>query len=275
MFELRDTQSGSSFSGRVNDVFSALGSGSVKQPDKLDDKNFTKPDFDQQQLKRSIRQTDRPPASHKKRETDRQQGSEFKHPAELLKAAGGGGGGNRHEGDHQRREENRHADGYRRGGGGRGGRPARGRKVPDFKKNPGKWTKYSLADVDNMTDRSNTAAALQFLQTLKNKTEDDQPAFDPSQKLVFKKPLKKKETSSRVEDHQQNQMTKETQAEDSDDTSSNAANKGSFVGSKQIMPEFNFGVKRNKDKPEKTPTKSAKHSKEMKLSHLDDEECDE
>ena len=48
-------------------------------------------------------------------------------------------------------------------GGGRG----RGRFVPDHKKNPNKWTKYSLADVDLVTDRGNTAAALDFLKDLR------------------------------------------------------------------------------------------------------------
>lgn len=257
MFELRDTQQpGSNFSGRVNDVFSALGSGSVKPPDKSDDKDIPKPDFDQQQLYRSTKHS-RPDKTLERKAAG---GGRFKHPAEALRP--------QHRGN--RRLE-------------RGG----GRSIPDFKKNPGKWTKYSLADVDNMTERSNTAAALQFLQTIKDsKTTDEQPAFDPSQKVVFKKPGKKDGKAGEQRDKETREPLQPPQTTDDDmdcETTTTSQtpplaprDKPVFSGAKQIMPEYNFGAKRDKKTKDKKSlaAKSAKPAKEMRLSHLD-EECDE
>merc|ERR1719228_454953 len=46
--------------------------------------------------------------------------------------------------------------------------------IPDHRKNPHKWTKYTLEDVsaDQMSDRSNTKAALQFLTELKDQKRE-------------------------------------------------------------------------------------------------------
>jgi len=272
MFALRDTLSDSNFSGRVNDVFSALGSGSVKQPDQSDKQDCNKSNLDKQKPNQSNKPTDRQLPSHQRRDEERKSrndNSRFKHPAELLRAADGGGfrGGEGYQGYGGR--------GGNRGHGGRGGQGNRGRRVPDYKKNPGKWTKYSLADVDNMTDRSNTAAALQFLSTLKNKSEDDKPAFDPSQKVVFKKPSKKNVSNSTIDEGKERSQadiadTKQMETEE-DNLDNSSADRPTFVGSKQVMPEYNFGAKRNKTKPEKSATKSFKPSRELKLSHLDED----
>ena len=181
-FHLRDTLSESGFSNRVDSVFAALGSGSVKSPDNAGGSSSNSgssrrrdqptPNFDQDQYNRSIRPKE---SNAKRRKFD--ENFDFKHPAEFLRpegrdrpTSGGSGMGN---------NQGRGTGGHRGGGGGNnrdrvvargrgnGGGRGRGGYTPDYKKNPDKWTKYSLADVDNMTDRSNSAAAFQFLKALK------------------------------------------------------------------------------------------------------------
>jgi len=278
MFHLRDALSGSEISGRINDVFSALGSGSVRQPDRSDNKDTDKPNFDRHQLERSKGQTSTANQTNKRgdeeeggsrgaNEGDRSRKGEFKHPAEFLKPS------------HREEKSGRRTGQEARGGQqSRGGR--KGRYVPDHKKNPDKWTKYTLADVDNMTDRSNTAAAMQFLQNIKKNKSEDEPAFDPSQKVVFKKPAKKCATSSlsSEENHRDEMNTTpddEPMPNDADTNPETGEARPRFVGSKQILPEYNFGAaKRTKKQPTDKARKSGKPGKEMKLSHLDDEEDD-
>ena len=79
--------------------------------------------------------------------------------------------------------------GFRGRGGGRGGR------LPDFAKNPEKYTKYSLKDVDLPNNRSNSEAAFAFLDSLKQRSQEPEEKFDThqsDQKIVFKKPTKKR-----------------------------------------------------------------------------------
>ena len=153
--------------------------------------DINRPDFDRQQLERNIKPSPAQENQHRKRQwtdndrrrdedaaapgggvTDsaRRRQDTFKHPAEFLKpdnrrrqtsnqSGTGGGGRDRRDGNGDRRN--------RDGGGGHGWRGRGGARVPDYKKNPDKWTKYSLEDVDTMTNRQNTSAALQFLKTLK------------------------------------------------------------------------------------------------------------
>merc|ERR1712012_247272 len=74
----------------------------------------------------------------------------------------------------------------------RGGGRGRGGRVPDFVKNPEKYTKYSLKDVPEVSNKSNSAAAFDFLRKLKeDKDGDAEPAADLNQKIVFKKREKK------------------------------------------------------------------------------------
>ena len=135
-FQLRDALVSAEFTGRMADVFGGLGSGQVKA-DKGDLKRMrdARPDFDQQQMERS--------GLFKEKEqfdkSDKEEVVQFKRPK---------------------------IDNNQRGGGG-GGRGGRGGKMPGFKKNPSGYTKYSLADVAELSDRSNSAAAFDFLRKLK------------------------------------------------------------------------------------------------------------
>ncbi|XP_027724519.1 protein TSSC4 [Vombatus ursinus] len=88
-------------------------------------------------------------------------------------------------------------------------RPVRA-QVPDYVTHPERWTKYSLEDVPEGSDRSNRAVALEFLGDLKKRAGGQSPApqescapsfnQDPSSRgagrIVFTKPAKAGEAGS-------------------------------------------------------------------------------
>lgn len=71
-------------------------------------------------------------------------------------------------------------------------------KVPDHVVNPKKYTKYTLSDVsrDQMSDRSNTRAAFDFLKELKDRQQpsssQDGDQLEENDKVTFKKPVRNK-----------------------------------------------------------------------------------
>lgn len=71
-------------------------------------------------------------------------------------------------------------------------RPFNRHKAPDYTKNPSKYTKYSLSDVPNVSDRSNTQTALSFLKELSDRKEKVQELTDNAEenpsKIMFKRP---------------------------------------------------------------------------------------
>lgn len=284
-FHLRDSLTEPGFTNRVDSVFAALGSGSVKAPDGAGssiDRNQT-PSFDQDQFNRSIK----PKESNQKRrkyETD----LDFKHPAEFLRPESrerspreGVAVENVARGRDQREGRGGSYRGGNRGGN-RGGRGGERGHIPDYKKNPGNWTKYSLADAENVTDRSNTAAAFQFLKSIKsgNKSDSDNEessSMDTSEKLVFKKPSRKKgegnskSTDANISTTDEDDSTDQAEAS-AVDTEIAKESKAKFVGSKNVMPECVVGAKPTKDKKVK---EKSKMKDKLVLSHLQDEEEDE
>ncbi|XP_019871554.2 protein TSSC4 [Aethina tumida] len=129
-------------------------------------------------------------------------------------------------------------------------------KIPDFKKNPHKWTKYSLDDVrdEDISDRSNTRAALSFLNDLKSRrsienADNEQAESDRPAKVLF--------NSSRLE-------KPEKQPDEE---------KPSFRSSKLVMPEYVVGQKMKKDKKNASIKKTK--IKELKLDHLMDDDDDQ
>ncbi|CAH1112163.1 unnamed protein product [Psylliodes chrysocephalus] len=126
-------------------------------------------------------------------------------------------------------------------------------RIPDFKKHPHKWTRYTLDDVEDVSDKSNTKAALSFLQELNerklvdNSFEEDK--VDLSKKIVFKKQNKFEETRPTV-------------LEDPEKV------EAGFRSSKVIMPEYVVGQKVKKAKQKK----SVNLGKELKLDHLYEDE---
>lgn len=122
-------------------------------------------------------------------------------------------------------------------------------KAPDFKLHPHKWTKYSLADVNEMNDKSNASAAFAFLKEMQTrKCKESDNVDEEEKKIVFKRIVKPEEPEVRA----------------------------SFQSSKLIMPEYEFGKKtqKKKNRPERK-TDGNSTSKEIKLGHLMEDEIDE
>lgn len=126
--------------------------------------------------------------------------------------------------------------------------------TPDHKKNPHKWVKYNLATTSDVTDKSNTAAALSFLRDLeerKRKLDNVDEPIDTSGKIVFKKPRTFKETSEKGK---------------------------TYRDGKLCMPAFEFGSgsKKQKESKKKMTTRIEVLSQKTKipscLSHLEEEE---
>lgn len=144
------------------------------------------------------------------------------------------------------------------------------RTCPDYKLNPGKWTYYNLEDVsaDSMSEKSNTAAAEHFLDSIdsersskKQKTDPDNTKPDPDiemadtpTKVIFRKPQVKDEIS----DVRCNLIS--------------GAGKGVLV-----MPEYVVGQKSTprKSRPSKFVSSSSQSSATVTLSHVIDEDYDE
>ncbi|CAH1372698.1 U5 small nuclear ribonucleoprotein TSSC4 [Tenebrio molitor] len=122
--------------------------------------------------------------------------------------------------------------------------------IPDFKKNPHKWKKYSLADVkdEDMSDKSNTKAALSFLNELKsrNNHEVKSDRAEESRKIVFKKVPS---VGSAI-----NVLNTDDEV------------KPTFKSSKVIMPEYVVGEKVKKEKKNRNLKSSA--IVQLKLDHL-------
>lgn len=132
-FQLRDTLASAEFSGRLADVFAGLGSGQIKaDKDNLKRMNEAKPNFDKQQMERSGQFHDKVKVKDNNDDV-----VEFKRPKLEKKDFG------------------------------LVSKRGRGGRMPGFKRNPEGYTKYSLADVPELSDRSNSAAAFDFLRKLK------------------------------------------------------------------------------------------------------------
>jgi len=155
------------------------------------------------------------------------------------------------------------------------GNPRGPKRTPDHVVNPNKYTKYDLSDVskDQLSDRSNSRAAFDFLRQLKDrKKEEDNSNSDQDEqdfetrKVSFKKPFNFKKPS--------------TPGSPKAELTSSAAVQD---GNKRIMPECVVGQKSKpksivkSDDSSKTSEKSKikKSSKTICLSHLDEEEDDE
>lgn len=110
--------------------------------------------------------------------------------------------------------------------------------MPDFKRNPHRWVRYSLGDVsqDDMSEQTNRSAALSFLRELDERkrreaTEDGDDMEDDAKKpIVFRNP--KRVYKPPVE-----------KLANKDDEV-----KAHFVSTKLIMPEYVVGKKKRLEK---------------------------
>ncbi|CAK1544999.1 unnamed protein product [Leptosia nina] len=137
----------------------------------------------------------------------------------------------------------------------------RPKTVPDFLKNPQKWSYYSLCDVtpDQMSDSTNAATALAFIQEMEERNNTYSIVTDETG-AVFKKPT-----------FQMSKTIKPQEVEEKNIV---------FKNNKIIMPEYVVGVKKpiRSPKPIKTKIQKGENTKkvELKLNHLyDDDIADE
>lgn len=124
-------------------------------------------------------------------------------------------------------------------------------RIPDHCVNPHKWTKYSLEDVksEDMSERSNTAAAFAFLKEIESRKGNIQmETSDVEKKIVFQKSVM---VQHKLEDGREEEKTR-------------------FKSSKLIMPEYLVGQKIKNEK-KKRSTKSKNPTKQLKLDHLMEE----
>jgi len=242
MFHLRDEMANQMFGGRVKDVFANLGTGLVKHDDDADE------DSKNEDKIKSELTIIGDKTKHKNKRAKYEDRKIPNIPSEPKSVKGD-------EGPSRSIEKEPEYEPFKRPNSFK--KPdkfkPRGKSVPDHRKHPDKWTKYSLADVspDDMSDRSNTKAALQFLNKLKEDKagEKEEPA-DLTQKVVFKKREKREEKEEEPEGEKK------------------------FSGNVRVMPQAEIG--RKKSKVSKTSGKGKTNEVSLKLSHLDeDEDCDD
>ncbi|PSN57653.1 hypothetical protein C0J52_05420 [Blattella germanica] len=149
--------------------------------------------------------------------------------------------------------------------------------IPDYQRNPHKWVKYSLGDVsqEDMSDRSNTAAALSFLREMEErkgveKMEDD----NIESKVSFRQPKFK----SKLLTHHDSTVSIVSDKIGSRD-STVQDEKPSFRSTKVVMPEYVVGMTKKKQKKTSEKTihlpKNDSITAQITLGHLMDEEDDE
>ncbi|XP_055608283.1 protein TSSC4 [Uranotaenia lowii] len=165
-------------------------------------------------------------------------------------------------------------------------------RVPDFKKNPHKWTKYSLEDVD-ISDRSNTAAAFSFLRQIESQrrdsgiehSEDDDVSNIDEDHEHRSQPKAQNEESgtqfrNRIKFNRSQKL--KTQLEEEDRPPPETSSKAVVKGCRVLMPEYVVGQKPFKksrnvvSKPTSSTSGSKRdRTKELKLDHLMDDDDDD
>ena len=122
--------------------------------------------------------------------------------------------------------------------------------VPDFVKNPHKWKKYKMGGED-MTENSNTAAAMSFLKEMNDRKEPmDVDCLDRKGPIIFNKYIKPEGEALVMEEQ----------------------GTSTFINGKRIMPEYVVGKKIKKTVTFKKVVHSEIPSSCVKLCHLYNED---
>jgi len=258
MFHLRDELANQPFGSRVKDVFANLGTGLVQHNDQAEDvKNRDKSEL------KNIKNQDKPEHnSMKSEEKSEFRNKRVKYSKDRSTANVCSNSKESDQDSGRSVEKDPEYEPFKRPNNWK--KPAhaqikrRGKPVADHRINPDKWTKYSLADVspDQMSDRSNTKAALQFLHQLKEKKagEKEEPA-DLNKRVVFKK------------------RGKNEAEEEGSSADIHTAEDNRFSGNVRVMPQYEIGTKvTKKKKTKKIREKNVSNSASLKLSHLDEDE---
>lgn len=149
--------------------------------------------------------------------------------------------------------------------------------IPDYHRNPNKWVKYDLDNVKNkdMSDKSNTQAALSFLHDLKQrKTKNNNKKVNKEDKMDIEitNNNNSSSTSSRISFKKPSKNNCKNETVIIDDNN----DKPVFRNSKVILPEYVVGQKRvTKIKKDKIVPRNIVRTKELKLDHLQDNDDDD
>jgi len=240
-FKLKSSSEG--FDTRTKDIFANI--------DSLASTSKKQQNSEEQKQPRKRITAPSPPPEDNCRDSDKKRTEEFKNCESIFRTPNESGWPptrSRHD-----RKRPHHGNRNQRGS----------RRTPDHVVNPNKYKKYDLSDVskDQLSDRSNSRAAFDFLRQLKDRKNNDESNENPAEnseerKVSFKKPSTFKKPPS-VES-----TSKPSAVQD---------------GHKRILPEYEFGQKAKKSvvKSDKTSEKSKnKSSKTISLSHLDEEDED-
>lgn len=111
-----------------------------------------------------------------------------------------------------------------------------------------------MSDVSDTSDRMNTSAAFAFLRQLEErKQKEGGNDGESSHKIVFKNSTKLKPKDSKEEEEA-------------------AERKEKIQGNKFVMKEYVVGEKKQKPKKQVSREKTQNSAKQLRLSHLDDDE---
>ncbi|KAL0127201.1 hypothetical protein PUN28_005475 [Cardiocondyla obscurior] len=158
------------------------------------------------------------------------------------------------------------------------------RTIPDHHRNPHKWVRYSLDDVssEDMTERSNTQAAMSFLRELKARRRSEEVECEEEMDVELCESNARDSTGTRFESKKctsSQQITFRKPKKVARDTAESAETeeKPVFRSSKIILPEYVIGQKQKKARKLNRPVIKIDRSKQLKLDHLqepDEEEDD-
>jgi hypothetical protein len=149
------------------------------------------------------------------------------------------------------------------------------KNIPDYHRNPHKWTKYSLGDVsqEDMSDERNTTAAVSFLKEMEERKRHEEMQVDDStpNQIIFKQPVNK----SKIVSQHGTSLSMSSGMTGGENATDEGA-KSCFRSSKLIMPEYIVGMTKKKDKKKHEklnhfPRNESIASK-IKLQHLTDED---
>ncbi|XP_040151487.1 uncharacterized protein LOC120893576 [Anopheles arabiensis] len=156
------------------------------------------------------------------------------------------------------------------------GRCLKRSNLPDYKRNPHKWTKYTLEDVDT-SDRSNTAAAFSFLKQMEDQREAAHPdgaddGANQQPRAEFCRSVVRFNRSAHLR----------TQLEQADEpVETPVEDKPQFNGRRVLMPEYVVGqrdpkrAKRTSNQRKAGGAKQAGKGAALQLDHLMEENEEE
>uniref|UniRef100_A0A1X7UYQ7 U5 small nuclear ribonucleoprotein TSSC4 n=1 Tax=Amphimedon queenslandica TaxID=400682 RepID=A0A1X7UYQ7_AMPQE len=166
-------------------------------------------------------------------------------------------------------------------------------RAPDYVHNPTKWTKYDLTDDGTShqagyeglnEEQINRKAGLDFIYSLRDSktTPTSIGRYDETNdgKIVFKRSTKRAGNEPSPGDVKIKKVKGESQLGDDDRDSTQSTDSGHYEGSVFKMPEYFVGLS-NKPKrlsaappPETLLKPLPRHSVQLHLSHLEEEEED-